>query len=81
MPEFPCTDCPIYIMCKNKIHAQKNPSAFTLCPILNTYLYGHRPDDPDLLLVELETIVDRINEVRDYFGLGPVINKLRGMED
>jgi len=26
-------------------------------------------------------VVDRINEVRDYFGLGPVINKLRGMED
>ena len=63
MSKFPCTDCPVYVMCKNKLHTRKNPSAFGLCSLLNNYL-----------LMSKDNVVYRINMTRDFFDLKSLDN-------
>ncbi len=67
MLKFPCPDCPVYIMCKNKLYAHPVPM-FTICDILESYLFesGNHPGNYP------NAIAHRVNVARTFFDLAPL---------
>jgi hypothetical protein len=66
MIKFPCTKCPVYIMCKNRLHSTHPTSIFTMCTILHDYIFEN------INRTESGRVMDRLNIARTFFGFDPI---------
>ena len=71
MLKFPCPDCPVYIMCKNRLYSLPSQinvigDLFVQCPPLNSYLFE------DIDNTETGKIMVRLNIARVFYGLVPI---------
>lgn len=64
--ELPCVKCPVFIMCKNKLHAKPVP-LFTICKTLEEHLFKY----------DGISNYNRIIAARSFFGLEALYTRLQ----